>query len=169
MGVASPHAYRRRRRLKPIAHKGLPLTVSLWNRDRGNNFPKEKALLFMVRQKANKLFWGLFLCCSFFFFSASLPLFSFSALSSFAVFGFVVASSVSLVRRFCLLGAVGWLVGRRCVAFRSVGVALLFLRCLPSVLLGGFVPSVLPLSLAVRASSFGCGCGFALPPEPGAN
>lgn len=144
MGVASPHAYRRRRRRKRRVN---PLTLTLWNRDRGNNFPKEKALLFMVRQKANKLFWGCSPCC---WFSAF----------SFAVCGCGFASSVSLVRRGFLVVAVLLVVLAVPLVCRSVGVAFLFLLCLPFVGRGSSGLSVLPLSVVVRVFSCGCGCGF---------
>ena len=149
MGVASPHAYRLRRRLKPIAHKGQPLTFTLWNGNRGNNTSNKKSWLFKVRQKAKKLFWGCSLCCLLVF------VLCFSRCSSFAL---LVRCGFLLVRALRAVRAV------RAVC-RSVGVAFLFLVCLPSVRRGSSGLSVLPLLLAVRASSVGCGCG-SLPPAP---
>lgn len=138
MGVASPHAYRRRRR-RNAPSKPLDFVIeNLINRDKC--------------QKANKIFWGCFLCC---WFSAF----------SFAVFGCGFGSSASLVRRGSLVVAALPVVLAVPLVCRSAGVAFLSLLFLPFVGRGSCGLSVLPLSVVVRVFSCGCGCGF-VPPAP---
>lgn len=146
MGVASPHAYRRRRRRKRRVN---PLTLNLWNRDRGNNFPKEKALLFMVRQKAKKLFGGVLrVVGSLLSRSSSVGVGSVRPLSSSVV--------VSSWLRFCL----------SCLPFRWVAVRLALRSCFLSACRSSGVVRVVCPSCR-RPSSFGrspVGVGVGLSP-----